>query len=79
MFNRGNTPMQNAPGGENTREAREIALLRTALAAQIKQGKPMADLIERFTFVTLAEGMLLDTQARQAGFDRLHAAIKAVA
>jgi hypothetical protein len=50
------------PAGENTREARVVAVSRLALAARINHGVPLSDLVEHFTALTAAEQCLLTEQ-----------------
>lgn len=49
----------NAPAGERSREARMLAVSRAALAAQIRQGRPLAEILPALIRAAGAEEVLL--------------------
>jgi hypothetical protein len=48
------------PAGEATRDARCVALSRWILAAKLKQGVPMKELMDHFLQLSIAEGLLIN-------------------
>lgn len=51
--------LSQAPAGEGTMEARMVAVARAAIAAQIRQGRPLTEILPALLRAAAAEDLLL--------------------